>query len=223
MPTIACRLALMLLLVLPAACVTSDSSGGGQGVVTDTLGNKFNVDCSSGLCVCTPLDGSLTANSCVGGSGSDAFVLAPFSVLSIYALFVSSYGGVQLSAANPSHPAACTGDADCLPGGVPTSRGTATYGCRNGLCQCTTTVCTNTDGNPSTYDVLTLCQADIPWPKACPYVTSPRYASRIAEVAAVCGSQDTCGTVPADCRQLTAVAPAIDGGAPPASGVDGGP
>jgi hypothetical protein len=74
-----------------------------------------------------------------------------------------------------------------------------------------------------TYDVLTLCQADLAWPTMCPYITSQPFASRISEVASLCGSRDTCVSVPADCRQLTPAAPA-DGGVQPTPfvGVDGG-
>ena len=73
-----------------------------------------------------------------------------------------------------------------------------------------------------TYDILTLCQADILWPTRCPYLTTQPFASRIAEIATLCGSKDTCATVPADCRQLSAAAP-IDGGVQvPTPGVDSG-
>jgi hypothetical protein len=208
-----------------AACSSSStSSNTSTAVVTDTLGWKFNVNCGSGLCTLAPTDTNLVPKTCESGNGTETFVLVPDTLLAIYAAVVPSSGQVQLSGAEPSRPVACVTDADCLPSG--TVMPGATYACTNNLCVCAnaTAACASSDGNPLTYDVLTLCQADIPWPSLCPYIASQPYASRIAEVATLCGSRSTCATVPADCRQLTP-APAVDAGAQPSpidSSVDSG-
>lgn len=189
-------------------------------VVTDTLGWKFDVSCSGGLCILSPFDTGLLPKACASGSGTEAFILVPDPLLSIYAAIVPTSGFVQLSAAEPSHPVACVSDTDCLPADM-VAMG-ATYACTNGLCQCSNSVCAS-KGNPLVYDILTLCQADLKWPESCPYITSQPYANRIAEVATLCGSVATCDKVPADCRQLTPVVTA-DGGVqpPPAATADGG-
>lgn len=195
-----------------AACSSSPSSSSGTTatVVTDTLGWKFDVNCGSGLCALTPQDTDLVPKTCESGSGSETFILVSDPLLAIYAALVPSTGGsAQLSAAEPSRPVACVTDVDCLPSGTVVPG--ATYACTNGLCLCASSTCASKDGNLLTYDVLTLCQADIPWPTLCPYITSQPFASRIDEVATLCGSKDTCATVPADCRQLTP-APSADGG-----------
>jgi hypothetical protein len=212
---------LALVSVLLAGCVGDNTSSGQTGaVVSDTLGNKFNASCSGALCSLTPQDADLVPKSCGGGAGVDAFVLIPDPLLSIYAVLVSSSGSVQLSAAQPSRPVACASDADCLAPGISAGSLTYSYACTNGLCLCSNTACTSADGNLLTYDVLTLCQADIPWPTTCPYITSQPFAARIGDVADVCGSKDTCAVVPASCRQLTPpAAQPIDGGG---SGVDAG-
>jgi hypothetical protein len=209
--------ALALLLALPVACASEPSSSSPQGTITDTLGNPFNVDCASGLCRLAPA-GDLVPVSCMDGVGTEAFVLIPYPLLSIYAVRVS-YGGIQLNGGNPSRPVACMSNADCLPAGVPVSQGTCTFACTNGLCRTTNSLCARNGDLLRTDNVLTLCQADIPWPKACPYITTEPYAHRIAEVAAVCGASETCAAVPADCRQLTPAAPGMDAGAVP--GIDG--
>jgi hypothetical protein len=219
-------LAVLAVLAMVPACASDDtSSGGPNGTVTDTLGNKFDVSCGGGLCGLTPRDPDIVAKSCSVGSGVEAFVLVMDPLLSIYALRVPSNGALQLNAADPSRPVACTSDADCLAPGISTGLFTFTYACNNGLCRCADASCGTDDGNLLTYDVLTLCQADLPWPSACPYVTSQPFASRISEVADLCGSKDTCAHVPPSCRQPDApvVAP-IDGGLPvgPGSAVDGG-
>jgi hypothetical protein len=214
---------LVLLLTLPIACASNDpSSSGPTATVTDTLGFKFRVDCSPGLCYPTSQDG-LKPRSCASGVGTEAFVLIPYPVLSIYAVLVSSYGGIQLSAGNPSHPVACSSDLDCMPAGVPANQGTCSFSCNHGLCRTTSSACMPKDGSPLfTDNVLTLCQADISWPSECPYLTTQPFASRIAEVAAACGAQSTCASVPADCRQLEGVAtPGIDGGGMAAPEIDG--
>jgi hypothetical protein len=187
-------------------------------VVTDTLGNSFGVSCSGALCALTPKDADLVPKSCSAGVGTDSFVLVPGPLLSIYALLVSSSGSVELNAAAPSRPVACMTNADCLDPGISGGAITYTYACSNGLCRCSNAACSTPDGNLLTYDVLTLCQADIPWPSACPYITSQPFASRIVDVANLCGTKDTCAVVPASCRQLTGpTSQPIDGG-----GVDGG-
>jgi hypothetical protein len=219
-------LPLVLLLGLATACTSGASSTGSPRLVTDTLGNAFDASCSGALCTLTPRDGDIVAKSCSGGGGSDAFVLALDPLLAIYAWRVSPTGSVQIDGAAPSRPLACTSDADCLAPGISTDAVTFSYACANGLCRCTSAACTSPDGNLFTYDVLTLCQADLPWPTSCPYLTSRPFADRIVEVASVCGAKDTCATVPASCRQLAspAVSP-IDGGGESgaaAPGVDAG-
>ncbi|HEX7506425.1 MAG TPA: hypothetical protein VF550_06615 [Polyangia bacterium] len=208
-----------------AACSSSPSSSSGTTalVVTDTMGWKFDVNCGGGICALTPQDTGLVPKTCESGNGSETFILVPDPLLSIYAAIVPSTGQVQLSAAEPSRPVACVTDVDCLPSGMVLPG--ATYACTNGLCLCANSVCASKDGNPLTYDVLTLCQADLDWPRRCPYITSQPFAGRIAEVATLCGSMDTCATIPADCRQLTPAPPA-DGGVQPSlvdSSVDSGP
>jgi hypothetical protein len=199
-----------LVFTLAACTSSSDSSSGNATVVTDTLGWTFDVTCGNGLCTLACRDTDIVPKSCANGSGTDAFILVADPLLSIYAVRVPSSGQVQLSAANPSRPVACAIDADCLVSGL-VAPGVA-YACTNGLCQCTSEACATADGKPLTYDVLTLCQADLDWPARCPYITSQPFASRISEVASLCGSMDTCAKVPADCRQLTPVVSA-DGGA----------
>jgi hypothetical protein len=188
------------------------------------LGNKFDVSCAGSMCTLTPWDADLVPKSCAAGVGTNVFVLVADPLLSIYALLASSSGSVQLSAAAPSRPVACTTDADCLAPGISTGYVTYAYACINGLCRCSNAACTTADGNLLTSDVLTLCQADIPWPTACPYITSTPFANRILEVASACGSKDTCINVPASCRQLSGPSdPAIDGGQPASTvGIDAG-
>jgi len=220
--------ALAGLLALPSACSSSSSSSTSQGtIITDTLGLKFDLSCTGGLCVLTAQNPAITPLSCGSGSGSDVFVLAFDPLLAIYALHVPSSGEVELNAADPSHPVACATDAECLAPGVTLGMVTHSYTCQSGLCllkeSCYGGACTPWDGLLLTYDVLTLCQADLPWPTSCPSITSQPYADRIAAVADACGAHPTCATVPATCRQLSGGAPAsVDGGLP-ASGVDSGP
>ena len=180
-----------------AACSSSPSSSSSSTtlVVTDTLGWKFDVNCGSGICALTPQDTDLLPKTCEAGNGSETFILVPDPLLSIYAAIVPSTGQVQLSAAEPSRPVACITDLDCLPPGMIMPG--ATYACTNGLCLCaSSSTCASKDGDLLTYDVLTLCQADIDWPTRCPYITSQPYASRISEVATLCRSKDTCATIP---------------------------
>ena len=176
------------------------------------------------MCVLTAQNSSNTPVSCGNGSGTDTFVLAMDPLLAIYALRVQSSGVVQLNAADPSRPVACTADADCLAPGIPLGAVTNSYTCQYGLCQlkqsCIGGACTPWDGVLLTYDILTLCQAYIPWPDNCPYITSQPFANRIAEVADLCGSHATCATVPPDCRQPN-TASSVDAGLP-GSGVDAG-
>ena len=224
MPTINPSRALAFLLALPVACAGSSSSSSGtvQGAVTDTLGLKFDLNCGSGPCVLTPQNSSIVARSCGYGSGTDVFLLVADPLLSVYALHVPTSGEVELNAADPAHPVACVSDAEC-----PTNLGsggvTNNYTCQNRLCllkeTCQAGTCTPWDGVLLTYDVLALCQADLAWPISCPYITSQPFADRIAEVGDVCGSNTTCAKIPADCRQLSAVAP-IDGGGQ--AGIDTG-
>jgi len=216
---------LAMSVTLLAGCAgNSPSSGNSPSVVTDTLGNVFDVSCTGGLCKLAPRDQYLVPRSCGNGSGTDAFVLAMDTVLSIYAVRVSPTGDVRLEAANPSRPVACTSNTNCLDTVITAAGGAPGYACTNGLCQCASAACASQDGLPWTYDVLTLCQADILWPTRCPYITSQPFADRNAEVASLCGAKDTCAFVPADCRQLTAAAPVDAGGEEfmPAESVDAG-
>ena len=73
-----------------------------------------------------------------------------------------------------------------------------------------------------TIDVIALCQADLPWPTSCPYITDPKFANRMVEVAAYCGSTAKCSNVPPDCRQPVAPAAQPDGGVVPQPAVDTG-
>lgn len=211
-----------LLLSVSVACAGNDSTASApNGVVTDTLGVRFDVDCSSGMCRLTPQDSQVTPLSCDwGGYGTDAFTFLLSRLLIVHVIAVPPVGPLQASAAEPGHPVACTVDADCLPSGLGTSSGVLALSCRNGLCQ-------DTSKPLSTNDIIALCQADIPWPKSCPYLTTLPFAARLAEIAATCGASTYCDEVPADCRQVDAapVAPAIDAGepsGPSAAGVDAG-
>lgn len=215
-------LGLLLLLSSPWACASNPASSGGTSgvVVTDTLGLRFGVDCSSGLCLLTPENSSILPVSCAGSAGTDVFLLAWEPLLSIFAMHISSSGDLQLDATTPSHPVACTTEADCLAPGITIGAVTNSYACQHGLCllrqSCSSGVCKPWDGVLLIYDVLTLCQADLPWPAACPYITSQPFADRVAAVATTCGPSTTCATVPPVCRQLSG--PGIDGG----PGSDGG-
>ncbi len=213
------RASLLALLVplalLQAGCSSdTDTNGSSAVLVADTLGNVYSVACSS-YCTLTPKDASLKALSCSAGTGVDAFVLTGSQVLTVHALLVSSYGTTSVSAAEPARPLACTSDANCVPG--LSNR----YTCQNGLCQSV-----SLETPLTTTDVVALCQADIPWPEDCPYVTNPQFVARLTQVAAACGSKANCSVVPADCRQPVPVAPGLDAGVlPPAvidSGIDGG-
>jgi hypothetical protein len=190
------------------ACANSDSpSSNSKGVVTDTMGQPFDVNCSSTLCTLTPRDPGLKPNSCSVGGGTDTFALIWGRILAVQVLKISTSGEFQLNAAEPGHPVICTTDANCLSPGISLIGGTAVFTCLNGLCQ-------NLDISLMTNDVLTLCQADIQWPEVneCPYITLPKFAERIAQVAETCGSALYCSAIPASCRQLT-----------PNLGIDGGP
>lgn len=209
------RASLFALLVpfslLHLACSSDSSSSGLSGaLVADTLGNVYTVSCST-FCTLTPKDSSVKALSCNSGDGTDSFVLTGSQILTVHALLISSYGTTSFSAADPARPVACTSDADCIPGLSPA------YACQNGLCQRISATSPLT-----TVDVLALCQADIPWPKECFYLTDPKVAARVAEVAATCGASVSCAKVPADCRQPVAVTPGLDAGATQAPEIDSG-
>ncbi|MBN2574288.1 MAG: hypothetical protein JXP73_06965 [Deltaproteobacteria bacterium] len=211
----ACCLALLLGL---GACASSDStSNGPRGVVKDTLGIAFDVDCGSGWCRLTPQDANVKPVSCDwGGYGTDTFVLMLSRLLIVHVVATPPVGPLHANAAEPGHPVACDADADCLPPGLGTSSGPVVLSCANGLCQDPTK-------QLGTNDVMALCQADIPWPTSCPYVTTLPFAACLEEIAAACGASTYCDHVPADCRQVVAapVAPAIDGGGSSVSFVSG--
>ena len=203
-------------LVLSAALLTLGCSSGSSSstpsspVVTDTLGNAFAVSCSTSLCALTPKDPTLTPYSCSIGSGTDAFVILWSRILMIHTMNVVSGSAVEFSSAEPTRPVACTADTDCSPWNATNYN----YTCVNGICQAVSVSLT-------TSDVIALCQADIPWPSACPYLTSNPFASRMVEVGAVCGVSKTCSVVPADCKQPTATT-ALDGGTSTQTGIDSG-
>lgn len=199
-----------------SACSSSNpSSNYGTMRVTDTLGNVFTVSCSNLYCSLSPLDPNLKPLSCNSdpNGGTDLFaVVWGTRFMTIHAILNPASGAdILLNPAEPARPIACTADADCLPGAFPTP-----YTCQAGLCQYI-----SASAPMLTVDVVALCQADIPWPKECPYLTNPKFAARVAEVAAVCGSQTQCSAVPADCLQPAAPAPGLDGG--PSPGLDAAP
>jgi hypothetical protein len=157
----------------------------------------------------TPKDTSHKPLSCASADGVDTFVLTGSKILTVHALMVLNYGGASFSDAEPARPVLCASDADCLPG--------LGYVCQNQLCQSTSTA------KPwTTTDVIALCQADIPWPLSCPYVTNAVFAERMIEVGELCAGTANCSKVPADCRQPEPVAPGLDAGAPVAPGLDAG-
>jgi hypothetical protein len=216
-------IALPALCALLAACTSNPSTGTTtQAVVTDTLGLRFNVDCSSGVCVLVPQNSAITPWACGSSGGSDVFVLVFDPLLAIYAMHVPASGSLDLNAADPSHPVGCATDADCLAPGITIGTVTNSYTCQSGVCllkeSCYNGGCKPWDGQLLTYDVLTLCQADLPWPTSCPAITSQPYASRVAAVADACGPHPTCTTVPAVCRPATTP---IDGGQA-GNAIDGG-
>jgi hypothetical protein len=187
-------------------CSSDTTSTGTNTVLTDTLGNVYSMSCSS-VCALTPIDTSLKPQSCANESNAtDTFLLVwGTQILKVQALALPSYGTIAVSDAEPARPIACATDADCAPDLLSNA-----YTCQNRLCQYTPA-----GSSMKTSDVITLCQADIPWPTTCPYVTNPQFASRMVEVAAACGAKTTCSTVPADCMQATATvppAPTIDAG-----------
>ena len=207
---------LVLSVALFAIGCSSDSSSSISGslVVTDTLGNAFAVSCSTSLCALTAKEPTLLPYSCSVGYGTDSFVILWSRVLMIHTMNVVSGSAVEFNAGEPTRPVACTADADCTPWNATISGVDYKYTCANGICQ-------SVSLSLSTNDVIALCQADIPWPTGCPYITSSPFASRMAEVGAVCGLSNACSTVPADCKQPTATA-TLDGGAPAQTGIDGG-
>jgi len=191
---------------LLCGCSSDTTSTGSNTVLTDTLGNVYSVSCSS-VCALTPTDSNLKPLSCDSESNSaDTFLLVwGTQVLKIQALALPTYGTIAVNDAEPARPVACATDADCAPDLL-----SKAYTCQNRICQYTPA-----GSSLKTSDVIALCQADLPWPTTCPYVTNPQFASRMAEVAAVCGSKTSCSTVPADCQQVVATvapAPTIDAG-----------
>jgi len=203
--------ALAILLALPVGCASNNSSSGSTPtVVTDTLGKRFDASCSGGFCTLTPEDPTLKPLSCDYGYGSDTFVMLWSRVLTLHILNVVAGAPIEINAGEPSHPVACATDADCTPWNATLGATSYQFACVNQICQ-------DTAISLTAEDVVTLCQADIPWPTTCPYVATEPFASRLAEIAAVCGAPAAC-SVPADCWQ--AAAP-VDGGLP-ASGLDGG-
>ncbi len=197
--------AFTILFASVVGCSSGSSSGSPQQTVRDTLGYIFDVTCSSGICRLTPEDPTLKPLACDSVLSGDTFVILWSRILTIHVLVLSS-GPLELNAAEPGHPVACTGDTDCTPWNATLGTTNYEYTCANGICQDTTVSLTPED-------VITLCQADIPWPTNCPYVATEPFASRLVEVAATCATVSTC-SVPADCYQVTLVVPPDGGGQP---------
>jgi hypothetical protein len=199
------------LLTLATCSTGPDSSIPTATIVTDTLGTKFSASCSSSICALTVQDPSIKPLSCDAAYGTDTFVMLWSRVLTIHVMNIPSSGPAQLSVAEPGHPVACTTtDADCSLWNATVGQISYQFTCLNGICQ-------DRDKSITQSDAITLCQADILWPSACPYITSLPFASRLAEIGASCGSGTQCAGVPADCWQPTASAaggiPAVDSGA----------
>jgi len=215
---------ILCILCALTACTNSPSPSSGSStpppVVTDTLGKQFIASCSSSLCTLTAQDPSLKPLSCDSVSaayGTDAFVLLWSRVLTIHVMNVSSSGGApELTAGEPGHPVACTTADDCATWDTTVGSTQFQFTCLNGICQDPAQALTAND-------VITLCQADIAWPFACPYVASLPFANRLAEIAVSCIPNAKC-SVPADCWQATATADAgasaVDGSS--AAVLDGG-
>jgi hypothetical protein len=211
--------------VVGIACTdsSSSSSSGSTGVVvTDTLGKVFSVSTTGAFYLLTPADPTLTPLSCESEYGAtEVFALVwGTQILRVHAVQIPTAGYVSFNPSEAGHPIACATDADCAP-----TLFSPAFTCQYGLCQYP-----GSDMSMQTVDVITLCQADLPWPTSCPYLTDPKFASRMAEVAALCGPNAACDKVPADCRQpgpsSTPPPPsptAIDGSAGPVDGaLDGG-
>jgi hypothetical protein len=210
---------LLALASLSLAACSDDSSGSSlTSTITDTLGKTFQVSCTYGYCGLTPADTSLKPLSCDSEYGAtEAFALVYWTqILRVHAIQVPTAGNISFNAAEPGHPVVCATDADCA---SELLSGTEFFKtCQYGICQ---------DSSASkpmqTEDVIALCQADIPWPTSCPYLTDPLFAARLAEVAALCGSNTECSKVPAACLQPTAPTSIPDGAASPEpTPLDGG-
>lgn len=208
--------ALVLSAVLIVSGCSSDAPdpSSSSPVVTDTLGHKFSVSCSTSLCILTSTEPTLKPLSCSIGYGEDAFVLLWSRILTVHAMNVVSGSAVAFSSAEPSRPVACVADGDCTPWNGTIGSVDYKYTCVNAICQAVSL-------SLSPNDVISLCQADIAWPENCPYVTTPLFASRMAEVGVACGTNASCSTVPADCKQPTAPA-GIDAGTTAVDGATAG-
>lgn len=211
---------LALSLSLFCSCLSSPSSSPVTlGVVKDTLGKQFTVSCSTYFCELVPTDPTMNYRAqggpvtCTSSGGTDTFTLLAGRILTVHLMNYIAPGTLIFNPADPAHPVACAGDADCTPGNMATSIRSCSYACVNGICQ-------DLGVDLQEQDIVTLCQADIPWPTTCPYVASQPFASRLAAIAALCEGLTNCQRIPADCWQVVAPADA----APPASGtVDGSP
>jgi hypothetical protein len=193
-------------------CTSTPSSSSPNVTVTDSLGKRFTMSCGSSICSLIPEDTNLVARSCNSGYGTDAFALIWGRILTVHALTVSSYGAYEINHAEPARPVVCASDADCVPTGLYANGALTSFSCMGGLCQ--------VPSQPLlTSDVIALCQADIPWPTACPYVTTHPFADRLAQIADTCGAEVRCDVIPPACRQLDA--PVFDGGGA-GPGLDGG-
>jgi hypothetical protein len=205
------------------ACSDDASSSSVTGLtVRDTLGNAFSVSITGGFYGLNANDPNLKPLSCESEYGAtDVFALVWGSqILRVHAIQIPVSGYISFNPAEPGRPVACATDADCAPGLF-----SPPFSCQFGLCQYF-----SASAPLQTIDVIVLCQADIPWPTTCPYITHPLFAQRMAEVAAACGSATACANVPADCMQPIPAAPGLDASAVPpiapvdaeASSMDGG-
>jgi hypothetical protein len=216
MPRFSSCVLLALFSVSLGACSSDATSSTLTSTVTDTLGKTFQVSCTDGYCGLSPTDSNLKPLSCdVEYGATEAFALVWWTqILRVHAIQIPESGYISFNAAEPGHPIACVTDADC----APSLFSDTAFTCQYGLCQYI-----SASTPMQTEDVIALCQADIPWPTSCPYITDPLFAARMAEVAVLCGPNTACSKVPADCRQPVAPTSAPDGAAPPTpTPADGG-
>ena len=201
------RLLPILASVVAACSSTPTATTPLAGTVTDTLGHKFVVGTSivNGSLLDSK-DPNVKPRSCIEGLGDDSFVLVYSNLLTIMATPVNSAGEHPVTTGNPARPVACTTAADCLAPDLVlmVDKAQQSYTCQDGVCRL--------PGQPLfTNNVITLCQADLPWPNDCPYMTEPKFAARLSEIATVCGTKFNCDKIPASCILPVALS---DAGAP---------
>jgi hypothetical protein len=203
----------------------SSSSSANKLTIQDSVGVQFSLDCSSGVCVATPANAGVSAHSCQIGGGYDIFVLLQSQILSVGAVRVTASGDLVFNEGSPARPLVCTSNAGC-PNAVSTNSALShPYTCLNGLCQDIAG-----DLTFGTDDVVSLCQADLPWPTGCPYILSKDYADRLAAISQNCVPGVNCTTIPPVCRRPdvpvstpdAAPATKLDAALPPAPAPDAG-